>query len=427
MVVVESPVEGGPLGPLEREAEPNDERDRAKVVPVPGGVEGGLDRADDIDFYRIEAGPARIAAVRLRGPTAEEGGADLVLELHDGDGKSLARSDRGPAGTLEALPNIPLAQGAAYYASVSQFVKKGKKKKKKAAPADAGPAAGPTYQLTFEPLRPGADEEQEPNDDAGQARPMLLAEEKTGFLGWGKDVDFWKLDVTGFKGGYVLDLAIDGVEGIALAADILAADGRVLVARKGQKDRSLLVRGLLPEIGAQAYAARVSGSRSNPEQAYRIRSSSRSLVDTDEAEPNDDPERAVAAGPLGDGVTGERRGFLDGGDTDVYKFEVGREAVGFTVAVEPPAGVDAVLRVLGPSGAEIASADNGKAGTREEIAGLNVARGEARFVVVTGTAQGDEPDGYLLRWNAAVNLPPPAPGAPPPPTDEPPVDDPYGE
>ncbi len=434
VVVVESPVEGGPLGPLEREAEPNDERDRAKPVPVPGGVEGGLDRADDIDFYRIEAGPARIAAVRLRGPTAEEGGADLVLELYDADGKSLARSDRGPAGTLEALPNIPLAQGAAYYASVSQFVKKSKKKK--AATADAGPATGPSYQLTFEPLRPGADEEQEPNEDAKEARPMLLAEEKTGFLGWGKDVDLWRLDVTGFKGGYVLDLAIDGVEGIALAADILAADGRVLVARKGQKDRSLLVRGLLPEMGAQAYTARVSGSRSNPEQAYRIRSSSRSLVNTDEAEPNDDAERAVAAGPLGDGVTGERRGFLDGGDTDVYKFEAGREAVGFTVAVEPPAGVDAVLRVLGPSGAEIASADNGKAGTREEIAGLTVARGEARFVVVTGTAQGDEPDGYLLRWNAAVNLPPSgspgappaAPGAPPPPpTDEPPVDDPYGE
>ncbi len=160
--------------------------------------------------------------------------------------------------------------------------------------------------------------------------------------------------MTGFKGGYVLDLAVDGVEGVALAVNILAADGRVLVARKGQKDRSLLVRGLLPEMGAQFYTARVSGSRSNPEQAYRIRSTSRSLVDTDEAEPNDDAERAVAAGPLGDGVTGERRGFLDGGDTDVYKFEAGREAVGFTVAVEPPAGTDAVLRVLGPSGAEIA-------------------------------------------------------------------------
>jgi hypothetical protein len=429
VVVVESPVEGGPVGPLEREAEPNDQRDRAKAVPVPGGVEGSLDRTDDIDFYRIEAGPARIAAVRLRGPTAEEGGADLVLELYDGDGKSLARSDRGPAGTLEALPNFPLAQGAAYYASVSQFVKKGKRKKKKAATADAGPAAGPSYQLTIEPLRPGTDEEQEPNEEAVQARPILLAEEKTGFLGWGKDVDQWKLDVTGFKGGYVLDLSVDGVEGIALAVDVLAADGRVLVARKGQKDRSLLVRGLLPEMGAQVYTARVSGSRSNPEQAYRIRSSSRSLVDTDEAEPNDDAEHAVAAGPLGDGVTGERRGFLDGGDTDVYRFEAGREAVGFTVAVEPPAGADVVLRVLGPSGAEIASADNGKAGQREEIAGLSVGRGETRFVVVTGTAQGDEPDGYLLRWNAAVDLPPSGPGQPPaaPPDDPPPIDDPYGE
>ncbi len=189
VVVVESPVEGGAVGPLQREAEPNDERDRAAAVPVPGGVEGGLDRPDDIDFYRIEAGPARIAAVRLRGPTAEEGGADLVLELYDGDGKPVARSDRGPAGTLEALPDIPLAQGAAYYASVSQFVKKGKKKKK-AAPADAGPAAGPSYQLTIEPVRPGADEEQEPNEDAEAGAPDApgRGEDRLPRLGQGRQI-----------------------------------------------------------------------------------------------------------------------------------------------------------------------------------------------------------------------------------------------
>jgi len=454
VVVVDQPTEGGTVGPLQRETEPNDQRDQAAAVPMPGGVAGTLGRPDDIDFYRIEAGAARQVAVRLRGPAADDGGGDLVLELYDGDGKSLARSDRGPAGALEGLPDAPLAQGAAYYVSVSQFVKKAGKKKKKAA-ADAGPeGGGPSYQLTIEPIAPGADDELEPNDDPAHAREILLSEEKSGFLGWGKDVDVWKLSLTGFSGGYALDLSVGAVEGLELTVDVLAPDGRVLVSRKGQKDRALLVRGLLPQLGAPFYLARVSGSRSNPEQAYRIRPTSRSLTDTDEAEPDDDVEHAIAAGPLGDGATGERRGFLDGGDTDMYKFDAGREALGFTVAVEPPAGTDVVLRVLGQTGAEIAAADNGKAGQREEIAGLAIGGGQARYVVVTGTGPGDEPDGYILRWSAAVNMPgtpPPGlpPGAPPgaapgaqaprpppgpppgaqqqpPPDDEPPpVDDPY--
>jgi hypothetical protein len=432
VVVVDEPVEGGAIGPLQRETEPNDERDRAAAVPVPGGVEGSFERPDDIDFYRIEAGAERRVAVRLA--AADEGGVDLVLELYDGDGKLLVRSDRGPAGALEGLPNYALARGAAYHVSVSQFVKKGKGKKKK---ADKAAAAGPAgYQLTFEVITPGADDEVEPNQDPASAREVLLDQEKTGFLGWTDDQDVWKLSLAGFSGGYGLDLAIDGIDGVALEANIAAPDGRVLVERKGQRDRGLSIRGLLPQAGAQFYLARISGSRSNPEQGYRIRSRSRALSETDEAEPNDDVERATPAGPL-DAGTGERRGFLDGGDSDVYKFEAGRETLGFTVSVEPASGTDAVLRVLSASGAEIARADNGKASQREEIAALAIAPGEVRFVVVTGTAQGDEPDPYLLRWTAAGSQPaapaqpPAAPSQPPPgqpaPSDEPPIEDPYGE
>jgi hypothetical protein len=434
VVVIEDPVAGGAVGPLEREVEPNDERDRAARLPMPGGVSGSLARADDIDFYRIEAGPARAVVVRLTGPPADEGGGDLVLELFDADGKPVARSDRGPAGTLEGLPNAALTQRAVHYVAVSQFVKKGSSKRKKKGAAE--PAGEPgaaqaalAYQLTIDAVSPGPEDEVEPNDAPDRAGQALLAEEKSGYLGWGKDQDLWKLSLAGFAGGYGLDLTVSGVEGIALAVDILGPDGRVLAARKAEKDRALLVRGLLPELGAQFYMARVSGSRSNPEQPYRLRATSRALGDGDEAEPNDDVERAIAAGTLGDGSAGERRGFLDGGDTDVYKFEAGREALGLTVSVEAPASIDVVLRVLGPSGAEVARADGGKAGQREEIAGLIVGRGEVRFVAVTGTALGDEADPYVLRWASAVDLG--GQGAPPEgePADEsvepPPVDDPY--
>ena len=269
------------------------------------------------------------------------------------------------------------------------------------------------------------------DDDVKTAGQALLSEEKTGFLGWSKDVDLWKLSLDGFGGGFALDLSLSSVDGAALSVDVLAPDGRVLAARKGQKDRALMIRGLLPEHGAPFYLARVSGSRSNPELAYRLRPSSRALGEADEAEPNDDAERAVAAGALGDGATGERRGYLDGGDIDVYKFEAGREALGLTVSVDAPATTDVVLRVLGPGGAELASADAGKAGQREEIAGLAVGRGEVRFVAVTGSALGDEVDPYVLRWSTSVNLggqggaPIDSPPSDEPPSDEPPSDDPY--
>jgi hypothetical protein len=433
VVVIEQPGQVGSVGPLVPEAEPNDERDRAAAVAVPGGVQGTLARADDIDFYRIDAGPARVLSVRLGGAAADQGGADLVLEMFDADGKPVARSDRGPAGALEGLPDAPLAKGAIVYLAVSQVAKKaGRKKPKKPAaagaeaPAEGAAAAGPAYQLTVEPVTPGNEDEREPNDKPDGAGEVLLSEQRAGYLGWSKDQDLWKLNLTGFSGGFGLDIAVDGVEGAALAVDILAPDGRVLLARKGQKDRSLLVRGVLPELGSPFYLARISGSRSNPEVAYRLRPTARALAEGEEAEPDDDPEHAIAAGTLGEGATGERRGYLDGGDTDLYKFEVGRESVGFTVSVEPPGPTDVVLRVLGPSGAEVARADAGRAGQREEIAALPLGRGEVRFVAVSGAALGDEPDPYLLRWNAAVNLAP-APGTPPPAgEEEPPEEDPYG-
>jgi hypothetical protein len=441
VVIVEQPAGGGTVGPIEPEKEPNDQRDQAPALPEPGGVKGALARPDDIDFFKIDAGAARQVSIRLTGPEADAGGVDLVLELLDGDGKVVARSDRGPAGAIEGLPDAPLAGKAIYFAAVSQLVKKGKKARKPKKPAkgpegdappEPEPGGGAPYQITIEPRVPGADDEVEPNDDAKTAGQALLSEEKTGFLGWSKDVDVWKLSLDGFGGGFALDLSLSAVDGAALSVEVLTPDGRTLAARKGQKDRALMVRGLLPEHGAAFYLARVSGSRSNPELAYRLRPSSRSLGEADEAEPNDDAERAVAAGALGDGATGERRGYLDGGDTDVYKFEAGREALGLTVSVEAPATTDVVLRVLGPGGAELASADAGKAGQREEIAALAVGRGEVRFVAVTGTALGDEVDPYVLRWSTSVNLGgqggAPSDSPPPtdePPTDEPPADDPY--
>ena len=157
---------------------------------------------------------------------------------------------------------------------------------------------------------------------------------------------------------------------------------------------------------------------------YKLKTSARELAEGEEAEPNDDAARAITIGPLGDGQQGERRGYLDGGDVDAYKLEGVREPLSLTLSIDPPAGVDVSLRVLAGT-KEIVKADTGKVGAREEVDVVRLPAGESLVVLVGGTALGDEPDPYVLRWSSKSDLgaPPPAPAKPP--DDEPPAQDPY--
>ena len=231
VVVVDRAVQSGFAGPVAPEAEPNDARDQAGRIELPGGIDGALAAEKDVDFFRLEPGPARAVSVQLSGPGADEGGVDLVLELHDADGKVIAKSDRGPAGVVEGFPNAPLAAGAAHYLSVSRFVKKAARKKGKAAAGEADTPPG-SYRLAVDTVEPAAGHESEPNDTADGAREVLLADEATGYVGWSKDRDHWILNLAGFSGGYALDVSLDGVEGVALTAEVVATDGRVIAARK---------------------------------------------------------------------------------------------------------------------------------------------------------------------------------------------------
>ena len=69
-------------------------------------------------------------------------------------------------------------------------------------------------------------------------------------------------------------------------------------------------------------------------------------------------------------------------------------------------------------------ADTGKVGAREEVDVVRLPAGESLVVLIGGTALGDEPDPYVLRWASKADLGAPAP-APKPPDDQPPADDPY--
>ena len=408
VIVVDGPVRASGVGRTAPEVEPNDQRDNAGVVSVPGGIDGSLLGPEDIDFYRVEAGPARILVMEATGKGVDEGGADLILDVYDEDGNSVARSDRGPAGVLEGVPNWAVPEGKPLFISISEFVKKAKRGKDK---APAGEPVPRSYRLTVQTIEPGPAEEIEPNDDAAGAREVLLADEVMGYLGWSKDVDLWKLSLAGFSAAFALDVEVEGTEGVALTLELLAQDGSVIATRKGQKDRGLRMRGFVPAPGTAHWLARLSGSRSNPTQPYRLVTRSRSLEEGDEVEPNDDREHAIVLGPAGDGSEGEARGFLGAGDVDVYKIEAGREPMTVDLVLDGPGGVDVKLRALDASGAERMVSAAGTAGQREELRRVPLAPGAVVFVEVSGQAVGDEVDPYRLRWTTTVDLGQPMPGA----------------
>src|SRR6185312_5420572 len=114
-----------------------------------------------------------------------------------------------------------------------------KPKKGAPPPVDAGVAAptpSPPYALSVELIdQPPALTEIEPDDDAGTALEVLLADAVHGWLGWSGDVDLWKLALQGVGPSYCIDVDVSGVDNVALTVTIMDAGGDKLLTRKGGK------------------------------------------------------------------------------------------------------------------------------------------------------------------------------------------------
>jgi len=150
--------------------------------------------------------------------------------------------------------------GGAYYLRVRAAP--GPAKKGRRTP-DAGAPAGSSYQMALLLLDFEVADEREPNDrleTAGELSWQGGSALAAGLFGWRHDEDWYRLPLDFVGPGWVLNLDLDGVEGVAAGLAVNDSAGRKIVAVRGRKGEKLTLHNLvLPSVVADAGAAAAGG------------------------------------------------------------------------------------------------------------------------------------------------------------------------
>ncbi|HUH05915.1 MAG TPA: hypothetical protein VML75_28190 [Kofleriaceae bacterium] len=395
-------VQRTPLGvSFTDEVEPNDTSEQAGALDLPGGIRGTLDGEADVDLYRLTVSEPGWLALEVSGID----GVDLILELRDDSGASLARSDRGPARTIEGVPNYRVEKGR-YLVAVSEFVKK--RAKTKRGKGDQGRTGrSPTYELTatLASTEPEPHHEREPNQGAAEALELPITTDGFGFIGWRDDVDRWRISVEGLSEEYGLDIDLTPVEGVQLTLEVLDDNGDPVLSRKGDKSKAVAVRSLARKPGHEHYYVRISGRGSNPIERYALRFSNHLLDLEEEREPNDDRASATPVWREPGRDSGTASGRLLPGDVDWFALTV-PPASQLTITVSPPAEVDVALAVANKDGGILGESDAEKVGGREALHDIPVSG--SIYIIVKGQGSADTLEPYELSWSLGFGAPAPA-------------------
>jgi serine/threonine-protein kinase len=170
------------------EHEPNNTPGYANLLALGQPVRGtigkiGADGQGDVDYFRIPAAKtARAVDARLEGVPD----VDLVLELYDGQGRLVAKSDERGRGWGEWLQPTLIGPAESYLA-VREFWQQGEK------PTEDAPDP---YTLTVHWGKPQSGWEVEPNDWPAAATPLAVPGRVRGYLGRADDQDWFALTVT---------------------------------------------------------------------------------------------------------------------------------------------------------------------------------------------------------------------------------------
>jgi len=325
------------------EVEPNDADEVATPLPVGGTLRGKIEPESDVDHVRLDIDKPGVLQVMLTGVE----GQDLVLEVEDGGGNVIARSDRGGPRIKEGIPNLGVTPGR------YTLVVREAPKKKVARPARRGhrpepePPSPPAavYELTAQLITPPAGSEREPDDDRGTANDLIVTDTVTGFIGWNGDADVWKLSVETLSDKNAIDVDVTAIEGVALELEVSDALGQPLVTRKAAKGAPIAVKDLLPVVpqgGAPFHYITVRGTPSNPETPYNLKVTAHPLRDDPEVEPDDTPEKPYT---IPDNRT-VVHGTWTPGDVDCYAIAVSDQPRTVDVEVKPDRDLDLAAELL---------------------------------------------------------------------------------
>ena len=282
VMVVQRTRDAGGAPPL-AEREPNNTLAEAQAVAwvgippaaaITGRIEGVDDgKSADVDVFKVvvpgqpmaaslDAGQAadwRLHAKRLSVVVNPEAGLALALELLDETARVVKFVAAGPGETV-GLPNMAVLPGGAYYLRVRAAP--GPAKKGRRTP-DAGAPAGSSYQMALLLLDFEVADEREPNDrleTAGELSWQGGSALAAGLFGWRHDEDWYRLPLDFVGPGWVLNLDLDGVEGVAAGLAVNDSAGRKIVAVRGRKGEKLTLHNLvLPSVVADAGAAAAGG------------------------------------------------------------------------------------------------------------------------------------------------------------------------
>ena len=367
VVVVPNPVfDGGTgSGASADEVEPNDSSDVATPLAVGATARGKIEPEADADYYRIEV--TQTGALTIMTSLVD---GDLTIDIEDGSGTIIAKSDRGATRVREGVPNLGVTPGK-YTAIVRRKIVPPKRpprgKRKQPPPAPPAPPAQPiSYELTVTFAAPGANVEREPDDDRGTANDLLVGDTAQGFIGWTGDVDLWKLSVETLSEKNSIDIEVGGVDGVALTLELADGVGQSLLVRKTPKTSPLVVKNVRPVVGSGAppfHYLTIRGDRSNPETHYTLRVTAKPVEPDQEAEPNDTPEKAMTFPPERTRVDG----MWTTGDVDCYAIDADTNPRTLEIALAP-SEIDLSVELV-VDGKVIAKSEEKGKGTNEKLSG----------------------------------------------------------
>jgi hypothetical protein len=345
------------------EIEPNDGDDVATPFPLDSTMRGKLDTETDVDHFRIDVDKPGALSLMVNAVDA-----DLVVELEDGNGALIARSDRGGARVKEGIPNFGVVAGR-YTAVVKAAVKRKAKPKGKAPAVAAGAVA---YELTSALVAIAPNAEHEPDEDRGTANDLIVGDVGTGYIGWAGDVDVWKLSVAMLSAKNSVDIEVTAVEGVALELVVEDGIGNPVLSRKAPRGSPLIVRGFVPNVPASSppfHYLTIKGAGSNPETAYTVKVTAQIPQTDAEVEPNDSVDKPFAM-PADRTVVHAR---WSPGDVDCFRL-AGSGTI--TADVNPGSDFDPIVELF-VGGKSLAVANKTKKGGEEKVTGVVPAGGVA--------------------------------------------------